>query len=54
MYPRTNDDEELLVKRLKDDDFRKLLQSVNIEQTEFLWLACACASNHYVDNHKKV
>ena len=37
MYPRTNDDEGLLVKRLKDDDFRKLPQSVNIEQTEIFY-----------------
>ena len=27
IYPRTNDDEELVVKRLKDADFRKLVQS---------------------------
>ncbi len=32
IYPRTNDDEELLVKRLKDADFRKLVQLLNIEQ----------------------
>ncbi len=31
IYPRTNDDEELLVKRLKDADFRKLVQSLNIK-----------------------
>ena len=35
IYPRTNDDEELVVKRLKDADFRKLVQSLNIEQKEF-------------------
>ncbi len=35
IYPKTNDDEELLVKRLKDADFRKLVQSLNIEQKEF-------------------
>ena len=30
--PRTNDDEELVVKRLSDADFRKLVQSLNVEQ----------------------
>ena len=40
IYPRTNDDEELLVKRLKDADFRKLVQSLNIKQKEF-FLPCA-------------
>ena len=39
VYPRTNDDEELVVKRLKDTDFRKLVQSLNIEQKEF-FLSC--------------
>ena len=37
IYPRTNDDEELLVKRLTDADFRKLVQSLNIEQKEFFY-----------------
>ena len=37
IYPRTNDDEELVVKRLKDDDFRKLVQSLNIKQKEFFY-----------------
>ena len=32
IYPRTNDDEDLIVKRLKDTDFRKLVQSLNVEQ----------------------
>ena len=32
LYPRTNDDEELVVKRLNDADFRKLVQSLNVEQ----------------------
>ena len=31
IYPRTNNDEELVVKRLKDTDFRKLVQSLNID-----------------------
>ena len=26
IYPRTNDDEDLVVKRLKDADFRKLVR----------------------------
>ena len=37
IYPRTNDDEELVAKRLKDDDFRKFVQSLNIEQKEFFY-----------------
>ena len=37
IYPRTNDDKELLVKRLKDSDFSKLVQSLNIEQKEFFY-----------------
>ena len=37
IYPKTNDDEELLVKRLKDVDFRKHVQSLNIEQKEFFY-----------------
>ena len=36
-YPRTNDDEDLVVKRLKDTDFRKFVQSLNIEQKEFFY-----------------
>ncbi|CAB3991404.1 Hypothetical predicted protein [Paramuricea clavata] len=39
LYPRTNDDEELVVKRLNDADYRKLVQSLNIEQKEF-FLSC--------------
>ena len=37
IYPRTNDDEELVAKRLKDDDFRKLVQSLNIEQKKLFY-----------------
>ena len=37
IYPRTNDDEELVVKRLKDADFRKLVKSLNVEQKEFFY-----------------
>ena len=39
IYSRTNDDEKLVVKRLKDADFRKLVQSLNVEQKEFV-LSC--------------
>ena len=35
IYSTTNDDKELVVKRLKDADFRKLVQSLNIEQKAF-------------------
>ena len=37
IYPRTNDEEELVVRRLKDADFRKLVQSLNVEQKEFFY-----------------
>ena len=37
IYPRTNDYEELVVKRLKDNEFRKLVQSLNMEQKEFFY-----------------
>ena len=37
IYPRTNDDEDLVVKRLSDADFRKLVQSLNVEQKEFFY-----------------
>ena len=37
IYPRTNDDEELVVRRLKDADFWKLVQSLNVEQKEFFY-----------------
>ena len=37
IYPRTKDDEELVAKRLKDADFRKLVQSLNVEQKEFFY-----------------
>jgi len=37
IFPRTNDDEDLLVKRTTDDDFRKLVRSLNVKQMEFLY-----------------
>ena len=37
IYPRTNVDEELVVRRLKDADFRKLVQSLNVEQKEIFY-----------------
>ena len=37
IHSKTNDDEELVVKRLKDDEFRTLVQSLNIEQKEFFY-----------------
>jgi hypothetical protein len=39
IYPRTNDDddEELVVKRLNDSDYRKLVQSLNVEQKDFFY-----------------
>ena len=37
IYPRTNDDEALVLRRLKDADFRKLVQSLNVEQKEFFY-----------------
>ena len=37
IYPRANDDEELVANRLKDADFRKLVQSLNVQQKEFFY-----------------
>ena len=37
IFPRTNDDEELQVKRISDEDFRKLVRSLNIKQMEFFY-----------------
>ena len=37
IFPTTDDNEELLVQRLTDVDFRKLVQSLNIEQKEFFY-----------------
>ena len=37
IFPTTDDNEELLVRRLTDVDFRKLVQSLNIEQKEFFY-----------------
>ena len=46
IYPRTNGDEELVVKRLKDADFRKLVQSLNIEQKEFFYHVLNSVKTH--------
>lgn len=35
IFPTTDDNEELLMRRLNETDFRKLVQSLNIEQKEF-------------------
>ncbi|XP_078380327.1 uncharacterized protein LOC144663302 [Oculina patagonica] len=37
IFPRTNDDEDLVLKRMTDDDFRKLVRSLNIKQMEFFY-----------------
>ena len=37
IFPRTNDDEDLVVKRMTDDDFRKLVRSLNRKQMEFFY-----------------
>ena len=37
IFPRTNDDEDLVVKRMTDDDFRKLVRSLNVKQMEFFY-----------------
>ena len=37
IFPRTNDDEDLVVKCMTDDDFRKLVRSLNIKQMEFFY-----------------
>ncbi|XP_078342943.1 uncharacterized protein LOC144628684 [Oculina patagonica] len=37
IFPRTNDAEDLVLKRMTDDDFRKLVRSLNIKQMEFFY-----------------
>jgi len=37
IFPRTNDDEDLVVKRMSDDDFRKLVHSLKVKQMEFFY-----------------
>ena len=37
IFPRTNDDEDLVVKRRTDDEFRKLVRSLNRKQMEFFY-----------------
>jgi len=37
IFPRTNDDEDLVVKCMSDDDFRKLVHSLNVKQMEFFY-----------------
>ncbi|XP_078383037.1 uncharacterized protein LOC144665645 [Oculina patagonica] len=37
IFPRTNDAEDLVLKRMADDDFRKLVRSLNIKQMEFFY-----------------
>lgn len=39
IFPRSNDQEELVVKRLSDDDYRRLVRSLNAKQT--VLLSCA-------------
>ena len=50
IYPKTSDDEELVVKRLKDDEFRKLVQSLNIEQKEFFTTRTELCKNQQTTN----
>jgi len=37
IFPRTNDDEDLVVKHMTDNDFRKLVCSLNMKQMEFFY-----------------
>jgi len=37
IFPRTNDSEDLVVQRMNDDDFRKLVRSLNRKQMEFFY-----------------
>ena len=35
IFPRTNDNEDLVVKCMTDDNFTKLVHSINVKQMEF-------------------
>jgi len=37
MFPRTNDQEDLVVKRMEDHEFRKLVRSLNKKQRQFFY-----------------
>ena len=37
IFPRGNDQEELVVKRMSDDDYRKLVRSLNEKQRQFFY-----------------
>lgn len=37
IFPRTNDDEELVVKRMDDCSYRQLVRSLNRKQMEFFY-----------------
>lgn len=39
IYPRSTDQEELVVKRMSDDDYRALVRSLNEKQRQF-FLSC--------------
>ena len=42
MFPRTSDNEELAVKRMNDEEFRKLVRTLNIKQMEFFYHVLHC------------
>lgn len=39
IFPRNNDNEELLIKCMSDDDYYALVRSLNVEQRQF-FLSC--------------
>ena len=42
IFPRTSDNEELAVKRMNDEEFRKLVRTLNIKQMEFFYHVLHC------------
>ena len=42
IFPSTSDNEELAVKRMNDEEFRKLVRTLNIKQMEFFYHVLHC------------
>ena len=38
IFPRSSDQEELVVKRMSDDDYRRLVRSLNEKQRQFFFI----------------
>ena len=46
IFPRNNDNEELLIKRMSDDDYYTPVRYLNEEQRQFFFLSCPTFSEN--------